>query len=145
MTIPRLIVLTGYPLLFLASLLAAIQTRRLAKALPSDAWTEKRRNMVFFCVAQVFGLAQNVWFQRQASWLGAIYFTCTLIFVIRLNWFDYLLLQTYKRLRVHASKMPDPETAGEKSIEYWEQSQYAQTVRAIDDRINPDFLKPYSD
>lgn len=139
MTIPRVIVLTVYPLLFIASLIAAIQTRRLARVLPSNAWTEKRRNMFFFCAVQVFGLTQNVWFQRQSSWLGAIYFSCTLIFVVRLGWFDYLLLQTNKKLRARVSRMPEPsELSGELPPEYW----VGTFTRVVRDNIKNDYLKP---
>lgn len=139
---PRHMVLAVYPLLFLASVLAAVQTYKLAKLLPSNAWTSKRRNMAFFAGVQVFGLVQNLVYSRQASWLGAIYFSCTLVFVIRLNWFDYLLLQTNKKLRLHASKMPAEAIAsGEQSVEEWRENGKKMIREVIQESFKPEYLQ----
>lgn len=142
MTIPRLIVLTIYPLLAIASTYAALQARKLARFAPSQAWTTKRRNQLFFVAVQVFGLTQNVIFSRQASWMGAIYFSGILCYCLGLNRFDYLLLRDSKRIRLRAAAMVDlPTTAGDMTTDYWQQSHYDQSVKAIKDWIKPEYLK----
>lgn len=139
MTIPRLIVLTVYPLLLIVSLYAAFQTRKLARALPSPAWVTKRRYMVFFAAVQVFGFTQNIIFSRQASWMGALYFCGTLIFVFGLNRFDAALIKSDEALRRYVSEAPEPPvTSGEKDPDFWRK----EFRSAIDDRLRPEFLKP---
>lgn len=119
MTFPRLIILAVYPLLLAASLYAAFQTSKLARALPSPAWVTKQRYMIFFAVVQVFGFAQNIIFSRQASWMGALYFCGTLIFVFGLNRFDAALIKSDAALRRFVSALPAvPESSGELPPEF---------------------------
>lgn len=139
MTIPRLIVLTVYPLLLIASLYAAFQTRKLARALPSPAWVTKRRYMIFLAAVQVFGFTQNIIFSRQASWMGAIYFCGTLIFVFGLNRFDAALIKSDAALRRFVSDLPiAPESSGELPPEFWRQT-FSEVVR---ENVKDEFLKP---
>lgn len=138
MTNPRFIVLAIYPLLLLASAYAVYQSRKLAKVLPSRAWTLKQRVMIFFMAAQVFGIGQNLYFHRPSTWTGAAYFSCTLVFCLGLNWFDYSLLQTNKRLRARIATLSDPTPlSGEMPLDYWRKT-FGEVIR---ENVKDDFLK----
>lgn len=142
MTFPRLIVLAIYPLLLLAAALAAYQTRLLAQAMPSQAWNVKVKVMIFFAGVQVYGFAQNIIYSRQSNWTGAGYFTCTLVFLLGLNWFDYCLLKSYKRMRARAAAMIDLPTSGELSIEEWQKQATLIVEAAIRNTLKVECLKP---
>lgn len=138
MTFPRLIVLAVYPLLLVASLYAAFQTRKLTRALPSPAWLTKCRYMIFFAVVQVFGFTQNIVFSRQASWMGAFYFCGTLIFVFGLSRFDAALIRSDEALRRYVSDLPSvPEASGELPPDFWR----AEFRAAVRSEIKDEFLK----
>lgn len=141
MTFPRLIVLAVYPLLLVASLYAALQTRKLTRALPSPAWLTRWRYMIFFAVVQVFGFVQNIIFSRQSSWMGAFYFCGTLIFVFGLNRFDAALIKSDKALRRYVSDLPSaPEVSGELPPDFWR----AEFRAAVRSEIKDEFLKEKS-
>lgn len=135
---PRFVIFATYPLLFVASGAAAYQTRRLARYLPSKAWSWKLKLMTFFMLAQIFGAGKLWLIPRDFKWIDCMYLICVLLFSLGLNYFDYLLLRDYKHFRASISRLPKTETqSGEMPPDFWRQ-EFRQAVR---DEIRPEFLR----
>ena len=100
----RYVILTIYPLLFLASALAVYQTSKLAKVFPSRAWAFKRKLMFVFMVFQVYGVMRTWTVNRVFTWADPIYLVGVLILCIGINWFERLLLKDARSLRSKAAR-----------------------------------------
>lgn len=61
--------------------------------------------MTGFGAWQLFGAWQSYWFGRP-TWWGVASFSGWLLFLIGLNYFDWLLLNSYQRLRTRIAKVP---------------------------------------
>lgn len=103
----KLILLLVFPTIVFLSLTAAIQTRTLSRYLPSKAWTWKFRLMVFFMLANVFGILKAYFTVRTYNKLDPVYAFCVLFFLAGLNYFDYLLIRDYKNIRGRLRRASD--------------------------------------
>lgn len=115
MLTPRFVVLCIYPLLTIACIRVILQCRQLAKAFPSKAWTFKMWLMAGFGAWQAFGMWQSYWFAR-STWWGVASFSGQLAFLIGLSVFDWLLLDSYQRLRARIASQPPLETETQQEV-----------------------------
>lgn len=130
MLTPRLVVLCMYPLLTVACIRVIVQCRHLAKAFPSKAWTFKMWLMAAFGAWQLFGMWQSYWFARP-TWWGVASFSGQLLFLVGLSVFDWLLLDSYQRLRARIASRTPP------TLETETQEDVAQAIRHT---VKPELL-----
>lgn len=138
---PRYVILSMYPLVFVALVYAAWQTRQLSREYPSSAWLLKRRLMIFFMLFQGYGMVRTWTVVRVFTWIDPIYLFGVLIFLVGLNMFDLLLRRSAKGMREKAAKFSAQASApqsGEMSPDFWSK----EFRRAIRDCIKEEFLKP---
>lgn len=138
---PRYFILSMYPLLFGASVLAAHQSRKLSHHFPSRAWTLKFRLMVFFMLVQIFGSVKLLFTVREYHWIDCVYLACVLIFFLGVNYFDYLLLSDYRKLRTRLAKValiPVVPLSGDLPPDFWVKT-FTAVVRG---NVRDEFLKP---
>lgn len=125
------VILSLFPLIFLASIVAAIQTYKLSRSFPSSAWTLKRWLMLGFMGWQGYGFG-SVWLGYRGYLFGV------LSLCVGLNVFDYLLLRDGRTLKSKLLKLhARAPVAGDMSPEFW-QKEFRQAVR---DEIRPEFLR----
>lgn len=137
---PRYVILSMYPLVFVALVYAAWQSRKLSRDYPSTAWTFKRRLMIVFMVFQVYGTIRTWTVVRVFTWYDPIYISGVMGFFVGLNWFEYLLRRDARGLRGKASKLAldSPPQSGELPPDFWSK----EFRRAVRDCIKEEFLKP---
>lgn len=138
---PKTFILSTYPLLFAASVVAAYQTRLLAKYIPSAAWSWKFKIMLWFAILQVFG-AIKLWnTYRHFEWIDCIYLTGLTAFFLGQNWFYHLLLKDKKSMFTKAVRWSSRAlAAGEMPPEYWQEQYVISARKALREVVKPEFL-----
>lgn len=134
----RYVILAIYPLVVASCALGAYQTRRISRSWPSAAWTLKRRLMLGFMVFQAYGAVRIATVHRVFTWADPIYLIGLLVFFVGMNYFNWLLLNDAKAMRVKALRisLPIPPVSGDLPPEHWERV----FTRIVRENIKPEYL-----